>query len=337
MLKVGYFPCTQDPPRAENIAQVLEEAVVEAQAAEQSGFDSCLFSEHHQQPDGYIPNTLLLAGMVGMKTDRLKVGTCVMLVPLQHPVHIAEDCAIIDQMTRGRMILSVGVGYQEVDFAAFNVPIAERVKRTEEGIEVIRKCWAGGRFSHSGRHYQLNQVLVTPRPFQKSGPPIWMAAWTNAGVKRAARIADAWISDPLQSVSVIKRLTDLYRTEAQKRGRPPFVALMRDLWVTDSMETARRESDPLMYTHRFYFRNGAYVEDEHLKGIRSEEQWTFERAATDRFIIGSPEDCREQLQMWRREIAPDYLILRMRHPGGPAHKRVVEAIRLFGEKVLPHL
>ncbi len=112
---------------------------------------------------------------------------------------------------------------------------------------------------------------------------------------------------------------------------------MRDVWVADSTEKARNESEPLMYTHRFYFRNKAYVEDQYIKGITSEDQWTFERAQTDRFIAGTPEHCREQLQMWQKEIQADYLILRMRHPGGPDHNRVVAAIKMFGEKVLPHL
>jgi alkanesulfonate monooxygenase SsuD/methylene tetrahydromethanopterin reductase-like flavin-dependent oxidoreductase (luciferase family) len=337
VLKVGYFPCTQDPPSGENIGRILHEAVAEARVAEQSGFDSCLFSEHHQQMDGYVPNPLLLAGMFGMQLERLKIGTCVTLLPLQHPVHVAEDCAIIDQMTQGRLILGIGVGYQEEDFSPFGVSIAERVKRSEEGIEILRKAWLGERFSYSGRHYRLDNVLISPRPFQRNGPPIWMAAWTEPGLKRAARMADGWLTDPLQSIGVIRRFAEVYRAQASKLGRAPFVALMRDVWVAESTERARQESGPLMYTHRFYFRHNGYVEDEYLKGVRSEEDWTFERAAKDRFIVGSPQDCLEQLQMWQREIRPDYLVLRMRHPGGPDHQRVVDAIKLFGEKVLPYL
>jgi alkanesulfonate monooxygenase SsuD/methylene tetrahydromethanopterin reductase-like flavin-dependent oxidoreductase (luciferase family) len=337
MLKVSYFACTQDPPHGQNIGRLIHETVAEVQVAEKSGFDSCLFSEHHQQADGYIPNPLLLAGLVGMKTEKIRVGTCVSLLPLQHPVHIAEDCAIIDQATGGRMILSVGVGYQKVDFDLFGASIEERARRTEEGIDIIKKAWTEERFSFQGKHFQLQDVSITPKPAQRPRPPIWMAAWTDVGLRRTARMADGWLTDPLQSLSVIKRFTDLYRAECEKRRVKPFIALMRDVWVADSMEKAKQESGPLMYTHRFYFRNKAYVEDECLKGITSEEQWTFERAQKDRFISGSPEHCREQLQMWQKEIRADYLILRMRHPGGPDHKRVVEAIRMFGDKVLPHL
>jgi len=336
-MKVGYFPCTQDPPRGENIARIMHEAAAEAQIAEKCGFDSCLFSEHHQQADGYLPNPILAAGLIGMKTEKMRVGTCISLLPLQHPVHVAEDCAIIDQMTGGRMTLGVGVGYQGPDFDAFGVSPEERAKRTEEGIDVIKKCWSEERFSYQGKHYKLDNVSITPKPMQKPRPPIWMAAWTDVGIKRTARMTDGWLTDPLQSLGVIKRFTDLYRAECAKRQVKPYISLMRDVWVADSMEKAKQESEPLMYTHRFYFRNKAYVEDEQLKGITSDEQWTFERAQKDRFISGSPEHCREQLQMWQKEIRADYLILRMRHPGGPDHKRVVEAIKMFGEKVLPHL
>ncbi len=334
MLKVGYLPCTQDPPRGENIARVLQEVVAEAQAAEQSGFDSCMFSEHHQQPDFYIPNTLLITGLVGMKTEKLKIGTCTLLLPLVHPVHVAEDSAIIDQMTGGRLILSVGAGYSEPDFGAFGLAVGERAARTREGVEIIKKCWTEERFSYQGKHYQLNDVSITPRPMQKPSPPIWLAAGTDFGIKRAARLTDGWITDLMQSVEVMKRFAEFYRAEARKHGKTPMVALVRDVCLADSMEAARRDSGPVMYTHRFYFRNKGYIEDEFLKGVRCEEDWTFDRAIKNRVIAGSAQNCREQLQMWQEEVRPDYLVLRMRHPGGPSHSKVVEAIRGFGEKVL---
>ncbi|HZO80425.1 MAG TPA: LLM class flavin-dependent oxidoreductase [Candidatus Binataceae bacterium] len=337
MLKAGYFPCTQDPPRGENIGKVLREAIVEAQVAEQSGFDSCLFSEHHQQEDAYIPNVILMAGMVGVNTTKIRVGTCVTLIPLWHPVHAAEDAAIVDQITGGRMILSVGVGYQERDFSAFGLSISERAGRSEEGVEVVKKCWTEERFSYRGKFYQLDNVMITPKPFQKPRPPIWMAAWTNVGLKRAARIADAWITSPLEHVQVIKQFANLYREETRKQGKTPYLVLMRDVLVSDSWEAARRESEPLMYTHRFYFRNNGYAMDDVIKNVKSEEQWTFDVAAPNRFIAGSPKDCLQQLQMWQKEVQPDYLVLRMRHPGGPSHERVKQAISTFGREVLPKL
>jgi len=334
MLKVGYLPCSQDPPRGENISRVIHESVAEAQVAEKSGFDSCVFSEHHQQADGYIPNTLLMAGLAGMKTEKIKIGTCTLLLPLCHPVHVAEDAAIIDQATGGRLILSVGAGYSPDDFSAFGVSISERGSRTREGVEIIKKCWTEERFSYHGKHFQLDQVSINPKPMQKPAPPIWLAASSEVGVRRAARLSDGWITDLVQGLSVIKSFAKVYRDEARKHGNTPMVILIRDMWLANSMEEARRESGPLMYTHRFYFRNQGYVEDEFIKGVKSEEDWSFDRAIKQRIIAGSPQNCREQLQMWQEELRPDYLVVRMRHPGGPTHARTMEMIRDFGEKVL---
>jgi alkanesulfonate monooxygenase SsuD/methylene tetrahydromethanopterin reductase-like flavin-dependent oxidoreductase (luciferase family) len=337
MLPVGYLPCTQDPPSGADMARVIDEIAAEAQAAEASGWDGCFITEHHQQADGYLPNPLLMAGLVGMKTQRIKVGTCVLLLPLHHPVHVAEDCAVIDLATRGRLVLSVGVGYQPHDFEAFGVPIAERATRTEEALEILRLSWSGKRFSYAGKHFQYRDTLVTPAPQQRPGVPVWMAAWTPPGLRRAGKTADGWIADPIQSLPVIKHFADRYRTAATSAGRKPFVCLMRDAVVADSMQHAEAESGPTMYTHRFYFQYGAYMPDEYLKEVKSPQELSFQKCARDRLIVGSPDDCLAQLRRWQEEVRPDYLILRFRQPGGPSHPRTLESIRSFGEKVIPQL
>src|SRR6201988_1976291 len=143
MLPVGYLPCTHDPPSGANMARVIDEILGEAQAVEASGWDGCFITEHHQQEDGYLPNPLLMAGLVGMKTQRIKVGTCVLLLPLHDPIHVAEDCAAIDLATKGRLVLSVGVGYQPPDFDVFEISTERPGARTEEALAIIRRAWTG--------------------------------------------------------------------------------------------------------------------------------------------------------------------------------------------------
>lgn len=314
---------------------LIQEIFAEAAAAEASGWDGCFITEHHQQPDGYLPSPLLMAGMIGARTTRLKIGTCVLLAPLHHPVHLAEDAAIVDQATGGRLVLSLGVGYQDQDFAPFQIPIAERATRTDETIAILRQAWTKERFSFSGKHYQLDNVAVTPRPARPAGPPIWLAGWTGPGVRRAGRAADGWIADPVQSLPIIKGFAARYREAAAKENRKPFICLMRDAVIAPNRAQAEASSGPTMVTHRFYFEHSAYVPDEYLRDVHRAEDLTFAKAARDRLIAGSPEECFEQLQMWREEIRPDYLILRFRQPGGPSHQATVAAIRLFGEKVIP--
>jgi alkanesulfonate monooxygenase SsuD/methylene tetrahydromethanopterin reductase-like flavin-dependent oxidoreductase (luciferase family) len=337
VLPVGYFPCTQDPPDGKNMARLLEEVFAEAAAAESAGWDGCFISEHHQQPDGYVPSPLLMAALIGARTKRLRVGTCVLLMPLHHPVHVAEDCALIDLATKGRLVLSVGVGYQPNDFSAFGIPVEERATRTAESIEIIRRCWTGKRFDFSGKHFQLNDALVTLRPMLPAGPPIWMASWTAVGLRRAARLADGWIADPVQSLPIIRQFAETYREAAAKNGRKPYICLMRDAIVAPSFAAAEAVSGPTMVTHRFYFENNSYLPDEYLKDVKRAEELTFAKAAKDRLIVGSPDECLEQLQMWREVIKPDYLIVRFRQPGGPSHQETLESIRVFGERVIPRL
>jgi alkanesulfonate monooxygenase SsuD/methylene tetrahydromethanopterin reductase-like flavin-dependent oxidoreductase (luciferase family) len=250
---------------------------------------------------------------------------------------VAEDCAIVDQATKGRLILSVGVGYQQHDFDAFDIPIESRARRTEEALEVLRRSWKGDRFSFDGSHFKLRDTLVTPLPFRQSGLPVWMASWTPPGLRRAAHVADGWIADPLQSLPVIKGFADRYRAQCAKLGRKPFICLMRDAVIADSMAEAEAESAPTMVTHRFYYKYGAYVPDDYIKDVRSPEDFTFKIAAKDRLIVGSPKDCLVQLQVWKETIRPDYLILRIRQPGGPLHEKALHAIRVFGESVIPRL
>ncbi len=337
MLPVGYFPCTQDPPKGENVARMIDEIQEQAQVCEEAGFDGFFFTEHHQQDDGYLPAPVLMAGMVGARTTRLKVGTCVLLAPLYHPIRLAEDIAVVDQATKGRFITAVGIAYQPGDFDAFGVSIKQRVGRTEEVVEVLRKAWTGEPFTHPSKYHRIENVRVTPRPYQDGGPPIWMAGWVPDGIARAGRMADGWIADPIQSLPVIKAYTEQYREAAKANGRKPYVCLMRDCVIGDTWRECVDKSAMTMVTHSWYYSFGAYAPDVYLRDVKKPEELTFEKVAKDRLIAGSPAQCLDQLRMWQDEIKPDYLMLRMRQLGQPAQAEALRDIRMFGEKVISKL
>lgn len=338
IMKVGYFPCTQDPPAGKNVATMIDEIIAQAKLCEAVGFDGFFFTEHHQQQDGYLPSPVLMAGLIGMHTERIKVGTCVLLMPLYHPIRLAEDIAVIDQATKGRFAAAAaGIAYQPGDFAAFGVPQRQRAGRTEEGVAILRQAWSGERFSFDSKYHTIEDVRVTPLPYQIGGPPIWLAGWSPPGLERAGRIADAWIADPIQSLPVIKDYAEQYRAAAKRNGRKSSVILMRDCIIAQSREAAMAKSGPTMATHRWYFEFGGYVADDYIKDVKVPEDLSFEIAARDRLIAGTPEECLDQLTLWSAEVQPDYLILRMRQPGGPPQAEALEDITLFGEKVIPGL
>src|SRR5213082_715393 len=151
-MKFGLYASIANPPRGEHLERSIDEVIAEAQLAEACGFDSCFFGEHHQDKDGFLPSPLIVATAVAAQTRRLRVGTSVILLPLHHPVRIAEDVITLDLVSKGRVVLGVGVGYQPADFRAFSVPMEDRAERFEESIEILRLCWAGDTFSFRGKH-----------------------------------------------------------------------------------------------------------------------------------------------------------------------------------------
>src|SRR5262249_28383774 len=161
-LKFGLYSSIANPPRGENLDRSIDEVIAEAQLAEACGFDSCFFGEHHQDKDGFLPSPIIAAAVVAARTSRLRVGTSVLLLPLHHPVRVAEDAITLDLASKGRVILGVGIGYQAADFQAFAVPMEHRLALFEEGVEILRRCWAGEPFSFRGKHYTLEDVQIRP-------------------------------------------------------------------------------------------------------------------------------------------------------------------------------
>ena len=334
-MKFGLYSSIADPPAGENLARCVEEVMDEAQLAEEQGFDSCFFGEHHQDRDGFLPSPLIVATAVASRTRRLKVGTSVILLPLHHPVQLAEDVVTLDIISQGRIILGVGLGYQPADFRAFGIPMENRVGLLEEGMEIIRNCWSGRPFSFSGKHFKLDEVQVRPPPFQKPSPPLWIGASTPAGARRAGRLADGFVAGPSTDMEDTARLVETYRQAAIRAGREPQVVLMRDAWVASSRAEAVEVYGPeVTAAYKYYWRNGL----SEFQSIRSEADITLERVAPQRLILGDPEECAGEFLRWKEATGADYFLLRLRHAhsGGPSHEKIMEAITLFGERVIPY-
>lgn len=334
-MKFGLYSSIANPPRGEHLDRCVDEVIEEARLAEASGFDSCFFGEHHQDQDGFLPSPLIVATAVAAKTSRLNVGTSVILLPLHHPVHVAEDVTTLDIVSKGRVILGVGVGYQASDFQAFGVPMAHRATMFEEGVEIIRRCWQGERFSYHGSHYRLEDLQMRPLPYQTPSPPLWIGASVPAAVRRAGRLGDAFVGTPSTTLAQTLRLVDMYRQAADQAGRPARVVLMRDAWVATSRAEAEAVYGPeVMTAYRYYWENRLAE----FRDISPETEFTLEFLARDRLILGDPETCIREFNRWQAATGADYCLLRLRHAhsGGPAHEKILGAIKLFGEQVLPY-
>lgn len=182
--------------------------------ADQHGFTRLTLSEHHFVEDGYVPSLFVVASAIAARTKRMRIMLNLVLLPLKHPVQVAEDAALVDIISGGRLDLVLGAGYRRSEFEGYGIPRSERPSRMEEGIEIIRRCWEEEVFSFEGRHWRLRNVRMTPKPVQKPRPKIIMGGNSAAAARRAARIADAFFP-------VHPRWMKDYRDERVRLGKDP--------------------------------------------------------------------------------------------------------------------
>ncbi len=157
-----------------------------AVAAERAGFDSFWVSEHHGLPDGYLPSPLTVLAALAPATRTITLGTGLLLAPLHHPLRLAEDAAVVDLLSGGRLVLGLGLGYADREYRAFGVDPRTRGARLEALVGALRLAWTGAEFSC--RELGLDRVRVTPAPGRRI--PIWLGGYADKAVARAARIAD---------------------------------------------------------------------------------------------------------------------------------------------------
>ncbi|HYG72564.1 MAG TPA: LLM class flavin-dependent oxidoreductase, partial [Actinomycetota bacterium] len=183
----GLITCQRYPGDPRSDVELYADALELAAEAERLGFDSVWTSEHHFVDDAYVPSVLPLCAAIAARTDRVLVGTALLLAPLHEPVRIAEDAAVVDLISGGRLVLGIGLGWREEEFDGLHVPIRERVARLEDSIRVYRQAWSGELVT-GGEHLRYPSVAVRPRPATSAGPPIWIGAMSEPAVRRAGRL-----------------------------------------------------------------------------------------------------------------------------------------------------
>ncbi|GBC68854.1 Alkanal monooxygenase beta chain [archaeon HR01] len=337
-MKFGLAYSIQSPTK--EWSQAYDNVVEQTLLAERLGFDSVLISEHHLTDDGYFPSPLVVAAGLSSVTRRIRVGTAVVLVPLHHPVEVAEAAAVTDVMSRGRLILGLGLGYRPEEFNLYNVPRRERGPRLEEGTTLIRRLLSEENVTFSGRFYKVNKVTLTPRPVQRP-PPIWIAAKFEPAIRRAARIGDAWFADPVTPLKVLKERNNIYLDELKRIGRDPAMLerpLWREAYVAGSDDEAWEVAkDGVLYIYgRDYFRWG-HLQDEEGREVNPQNTSFEEFAETlrKRFIIRGVDGFIDEVEKYRREIGTNYFVFRIYFPG-MRHDKALDAIRLIGTKIIPY-
>ena len=212
--------------------------------AEGLGYSSTFVVEHHFTGFGQVSASLNLLTWVAARTTTLRLGTAVIVLPWHNPVLLAEQAATIDLMSNGRLEFGIGKGYRHNEFASFCIPQEEADERFEEGLALILKSWTSEeRFSHHGKHWHFENIVVEPPTVQKPHPPIWMAAGSPASIKKVADYGFNLMLDQFASTATIVERFNLFKAEVEKRGRrfdPMSVGVCRAYYVATNADDKAR-------------------------------------------------------------------------------------------------
>lgn len=327
-MKLGIFPTEG----GDSWAGVLDEV----RTAEAVGFESCWVNDHQvTEDDNYWPTPLLRLAGVGTATD-LELVTSVLVLPLYHPLHVAQRAAMLDVMSDGRLTLGVSLGYVEAEFRAFDIPMDHRAGRLIEGLRFLDEFLSSTEpVSFECPFFSVEDWTPMPPSVQEPRPPLWVGGWGDRQIGRSARFGDAWVPGVVADLEGLATRKDRQRAELDAVGVDPETVthpLMREAVVAETTDRARELGRE--YLHASY-------RDEYEDGfshslLDSEDVADFDDLADERFLIGTPAEVVEQVEAMTDRIPIDHLAVRVHHTGMPS-ELVVEQIELFGDEVLPEL
>ena len=298
--------------------------------AVESGMDLVVAGQHFVAPALRYLQPIPYLASIAAQFPSVRVATGIILLPLTHPVRLAEEAATLDVITEGRMILGVGGGYLQDEFDAFGIQRSSRVARVEEGIPIIRALWTGNPVTTETGFFQLADVSVSTIPVQEPGPPIWLGAQSEPAVRRAARFADAWYVPPFPTH---RELIDLYRIYLEERETSAgfsgaAIPVRREVYLADTTAEARAAVDQgaasRYETYADWGQNFGGPSLGHGDWLDS------------RFVMGSPETVVDGLNTLMNQVEHSDFIYKPQWPGHD-HMTAMRQLERFGSEVIPHL
>jgi len=308
----------------EDLAALYGAAVEMAVWAEANGGLAVVVSEHHASPDGYLPSPLVLAAAIAARTTTIPITVAALLVPLHDPVRLAEDMAVLDIVSRGRVSYVAGLGYRPEEYSMFGRSMRTRGRRMDECLEVLRSAWTGEPFTYDGR-----TVHVTPRPVTAGGPMLMYGGGSVAAARRAARFGL-----PLFAQVATPGLEDAYREECERLGREPGMCIVPEpgspttIFVADDVDDGWRRYGPhMLHDARAY---AAWLEDSDAASKSTATTVAALRAEHGAYRVLTPEEAVDHVRA-HGALALQPLC------GGCPPADAWASLELVGERVMPAL
>lgn len=330
-LRLGVVYDFRNPPESGMRTQDLYAAVMDQVTwLDGLGLDLVWFTEHHFVEDGYLPSWIPVAAAMAARTTHVRFSCDVCLLPFNHPVRLAEDLAVLDNLSGGRVEIGVGMGYAPHEFRGFGFPVSRRVSLTDEGLEVLTRAFTGERFSFAGKRYQFQDVKITPGFVQAGGPPLWVAAMAPAGAARAARFGTNLLPQGPRSGGL-----DPWRAALTASGRDPAnyrVGIIKSCLVTDDRARdwpAVREGERRRMAVYSQFREAAGGHGG-VAGI------TDEARIPQTWVVGTVDECVAELAAFIREYGLTDVVT-WGVPPGMRPDQMAPSLERFARDVAPRL
>jgi alkanesulfonate monooxygenase SsuD/methylene tetrahydromethanopterin reductase-like flavin-dependent oxidoreductase (luciferase family) len=328
--------------------QAFATSFEQVDAAERWGLDAMWLAEIHIAPERSVLSApLTLAAAIAARTKRMKIGTAVQVLPLCHPLRLAEEVATVDQISHGRLIFGVGRSGFPRTYEAYGVPYGESRDRFAETLEILKKAWTEESFSYKGQYYSFDNVKVTPRPYQKPWPEIRVAANSADTFPAIAKAGHAvFVAVRLGTLEELEPNITAYRKAWKEAGHPGEgkVFLRAPVYVADTDQAAHDEpEESIMYFYRYLgerLEQSAQsagvraVEDRAARGQRL-QSITYEDALREKIIVGSPEKVTDRLMGLKEHLGLDGILCEMNCGMQIPHDRVMKSLQLLCEKVSP--
>ena len=316
------------PDQSRNTFSVMQS---QATLAESLGYTTLWTHEHHSHAMMY-PDPLMALAAVAPVTSTIRLGTSMLLLPIHHPVRVAQAAAMLDVLSGGRVCLGVANGYSAEDLATFGVPSARRGRRLSAGLQLLRDLWSGKPVTAAGDDFTLQDFVLFPKPVQKAGPPLYVGGHADVAIRRAADMGDNFFISTTASFDMVRDLISRYREFMREGGRPfDGVYLNRILCVTgNAKETAS--------AREFYSRALLRLYDgwghENVTRLTAEQRST-EYISRANLIVGEATHCHERILEYQ-ELGVGHIAC-LTNFGSPPVDLMQRSILLAGEKIIPRL
>src|SRR5271166_668726 len=298
------------PERRVDLGTVYARALERIEIMDRSGYDAVWLAEHHFSSFSVCPSVHMVGTLAAAHTRRLRIGTGVSLAPFYHPLRLAEEVALLDLLSGGRVNWGAGRGFARVEFEAFGVSPEESTSRFRETIEIVLRAWTDERLHFSGEHFRFDGIEVLPKPMQSPHPPVWMAASSDGAIDWAAGRGFSILMDPHSSATEIGRKRRRYSEQLAAAG---FSEAGRDIPMARLVALGRTSEKAAAVA-----RNGAewivnsYLGTQHRPVMQSsftpEGVDPIRRYLDEVILHGTPDAVADRIRQLRDEIGLDYLL-----------------------------